>query len=409
VLLAASPWWLRERGGRSAGAGGLGLARDRWLLVTADKEAARLWAVEEALKSGAVAGAIAALEAPSLVATRRLDLSARAGRALGIALRVKPPDDLSAARVRWRVGPAPAPPTRGIRRRPARPGGGWRRRGGGRDRLRNGWWRWMMKRVVSVWLPDWPITRRFGALRTSPPEGPFALVEKTHRGLVIHAANRAARDLGVRLGQTHADARALCPGSTPPPPTSAEDTRGLERLALWCERWSPSVAVDRIGPRLDGADARRHRRRPPLGWRGGVAGRRGGPPAHRRRPARAGAGRHGRRRLGARPLRPARTPRPRGPAEATRAALADLPVEALRLAEPTLVLLKRLGLRRIGQLYALPRAALARRFQGTAKAGEAALQVVRRLDQATASSPKPPRRSAPRPSTASGAPSPSPS
>jgi protein ImuB len=70
------------------------------------------------------------------------------------------------------------------------------------------------------------------------------------------------------------------------------------------------------------------------------------------------------------------------PTEATRAALADLPVEALRLAEPTLVLLKRLGLRRIGQLYALPRAALARRFQGTAKAGEAALQVVRRLDQA---------------------------
>ena len=111
VLLAASPWWLRERG-RPFGPGlaGLGLARDRWLLVTADKEAARLWAVEEALKSGAVAGVIAALEAPSLVATRRLDLSARAGRALGIALRVKPPDDLSAARVRWRVGPAPSAP-----------------------------------------------------------------------------------------------------------------------------------------------------------------------------------------------------------------------------------------------------------------------------------------------------------
>jgi protein ImuB len=78
------------------------------------------------------------------------------------------------------------------------------------------------------------------------------------------------------------------------------------------------------------------------------------------------------------PARPGRVV----PAEATRAALADLPVEALRLAEPTLVLLKRLGLRRIGALYVLPRAALARRFQGAAKAGEAALQVVRRLDQA---------------------------
>jgi protein ImuA len=102
---------MRERG-RPFGPGleRLGLPRDRWLLVVADKEAARLWAVEEALKSGAVAGALAALEAPSLVGTRRLDLSARAGRAFGMALRVKPPDDLSAARVRWRVGPAPSAP-----------------------------------------------------------------------------------------------------------------------------------------------------------------------------------------------------------------------------------------------------------------------------------------------------------
>jgi protein ImuA len=111
VLIACSPWWMQERG-RPFGPGleRLGLPRDRWLIVTADKEAARLWAVEEALKSGAVAGALAALEAPSLVATRRLDLAARDGRALAMALRVKPPDDLSAARVRWRVGPAPSAP-----------------------------------------------------------------------------------------------------------------------------------------------------------------------------------------------------------------------------------------------------------------------------------------------------------
>jgi protein ImuA len=113
VLLAAQPFWLRERG-RPFGPGLLrfGLSQDRWLLVTADKEAALLWAVEEALKSGAVAGALAAVEAPSLVMTRRLDLSAREGHALGIALRARPPEDLSAARVRWRVGPAPSAPNR---------------------------------------------------------------------------------------------------------------------------------------------------------------------------------------------------------------------------------------------------------------------------------------------------------
>ena len=104
VLIAAPPWWLHERG-RPFGPGlvRLGLPRDRWLLVRADKEAALLWAVEEALKSGAVSGALACVEAPSLVMTRRLDLSARQGRALGMTLRIRPAEDLSAARVRWRV------------------------------------------------------------------------------------------------------------------------------------------------------------------------------------------------------------------------------------------------------------------------------------------------------------------
>jgi len=50
-------------------------------------------------------------------------------------------------------------------------------------------------------------------------------------------------------------------------------------------------------------------------------------------------------------------------------ALRPLPVEALRLAPETIVTLKRLGLRRIGQLYDLPRASLARRFQVNQKRG----------------------------------------
>ena len=60
------------------------------------------------------------------------------------------------------------------------------------------------------------------------------------------------------------------------------------------------------------------------------------------------------------------------------ARLAALPIEALRLAPETVLLLKRLGLRRIGELYRLPRAALQRRFR-SAKGVEA---VLTRLDQA---------------------------
>jgi protein ImuB len=68
--------------------------------------------------------------------------------------------------------------------------------------------------------------------------------------------------------------------------------------------------------------------------------------------------------------------------------LADLPVEALRLTPATVILLKRLGLYRVGELYGLPRASLARRFRdqrGPARGvapGELADGVVLRLDQA---------------------------
>ncbi len=66
------------------------------------------------------------------------------------------------------------------------------------------------------------------------------------------------------------------------------------------------------------------------------------------------------------------------PTGAARLALADLPVAALRLDGETVATLRLLGLRDIGQLMPLPRAALARRFRAKAQA-EA---VVLRLDQA---------------------------
>ena len=63
-----------------------------------------------------------------------------------------------------------------------------------------------------------------------------------------------------------------------------------------------------------------------------------------------------------------------------RRALASLPVEALRLDPATAAGLRRVGLRRIGDLYPMPRDALARRF------GD---QVACRLDQALDAVPEP--------------------
>jgi protein ImuA len=111
VAMVTTALYERERGRLSAwGARDLGLDPARLVLIRARREAEALWAFEEALKSGAVAGVLGPLEAPALVATRRLDFAARSGQASAVALRNRPAADLSAARLRWRVAAAPSAP-----------------------------------------------------------------------------------------------------------------------------------------------------------------------------------------------------------------------------------------------------------------------------------------------------------
>ena len=109
VAMVSTPLFDNERGRLFGwGARGLGLDPARLVMVRARREPEAQWAFEEALKSGALAAVIGALESPSFVATRRLDFAAREGRACAFVLRSKPPADLSAARLRWRVSAAPS-------------------------------------------------------------------------------------------------------------------------------------------------------------------------------------------------------------------------------------------------------------------------------------------------------------
>ncbi len=111
IVFVAAGGWRRERGGLFArGLERLGIAAGGIVQVRAEREIEAIWALEEALKSGAVRGAIATVEQPPFVATRRLDFAAQAGRAVGVLLRAGPAGDLSAARLRWRISALPSAP-----------------------------------------------------------------------------------------------------------------------------------------------------------------------------------------------------------------------------------------------------------------------------------------------------------
>ena len=226
-----------------------------------------------------------------------------------------------------------------------------------------------MPRILSVWSPNWAIaTWRRRRRSSSPADAPFALIT-TDRGVRrLHAVSDAAASLGLFAGQKATDALALVPELITDEADPEGDLAALDALVDWCVRVSPAVAAD-----------------PPDGLLldiTGVAHLWGGERAmlddlldrlaRQEIPARAAvAGSAG----AAWAL--ARFGGDRGvvPPGAEADWLAPLPVTALRLEAETAAQLIRLGLARIGQLAALPRDQLARRF------GPA---VLTRLDQALA-------------------------
>jgi len=86
-----------------------GIAAPEFLIVLPRRAEDALWAMEQALRSGACAAVIGAIEQATLTQTRRLDFAAREGGAGAILLR-RHNDGLSAARRRWRIAAAPSTP-----------------------------------------------------------------------------------------------------------------------------------------------------------------------------------------------------------------------------------------------------------------------------------------------------------
>ena len=222
-----------------------------------------------------------------------------------------------------------------------------------------------------MWLPHWqtdlhdlPGPRRDDR-RGAAPGAPLVLTEAAAGAERLAAVSPAAGALGLMPGMSLADARALVPVLTVRPAVPRRAAAALGRLADWALRFTPRVSVcgtdglwldvsgcthlfggeqALLARLLAGVERRGFHARAALAETPGAAWA----VAHHGAGGVVAAG-------------------------AARAALDGLPVAALRLHEATVEALKRVGLRRIGDLARQPRASLVGRYGA---------ELLCRLDQA---------------------------
>jgi protein ImuB len=104
-----------------------------------------------------------------------------------------------------------------------------------------------MRRVVSLYLPNWPTDRlrRTAGGAASPAEAPLVMIGRDGNRRVVTAADAAARAAGLRPGIPATKAQILVPGLITMDADPVTDAEALERLALWVlQRVSPIVAAD---------------------------------------------------------------------------------------------------------------------------------------------------------------------
>jgi protein ImuB len=241
-----------------------------------------------------------------------------------------------------------------------------------------------MPRIVSVWLPRWPILRFLATQARNAPSGapvdpsrPFVLAADVAGTPRVTAMNAAAEADGIRLGEALADARAKAENLQVRAADPAADDAALRALALWATRYTPAVAAfdeksGRDGLFLDVAGAAHL-----FGGEAKLIADLAARLAHFGLPARtAVAATAGAAWALARFGKPATILAAGGES----AALAPLPIEALRLAAETRKVLRRLGFRRVGGLLDNPRAPFAARFER---------ELLTRVDQALGRAPEP--------------------
>src|SRR5262245_25573307 len=247
----------------------------------------------------------------------------------------------------------------------------------------------IMSRIASVWLRSWPIARLLKAQASASsvdtrithrldPNRSLVLVTPGKGGQRIVSLNTAAREGGLRLGELLSNARSKVLDLQICDADPIADAKALQKLALWAMQYSPLVTAWDEANGADGlflnitgcahffggeehllADLQHRLRSFGLYPRLAVADTAG---------AAWALARHGKHNV---------TIVPSG---AEREALANLPLAALRLPDDALMVLRRLGFRRSGELIDQPRAPFGNRFDTT---------LLSRLDQALGHAPEP--------------------
>lgn len=226
----------------------------------------------------------------------------------------------------------------------------------------------MARRFVSIWFrflkTDW-----FVKQQRCNPQKPFVLALQDHGRKVICDVNAIAFLQGIEPGMVLADARAIYPELQVQDDVPDLSDRLLKKLAEWCIRYSPFVAIDPNDGLIIEATGCAHL------WKGEEAylndiiihlNKLG----YQARAAMADT-------IGTAWAVARFGNNATIVAEGMQSSiLVTLPPQALRLEKENLDLLYKLGLHRIGQFIGMPRTALRRRF------GKLILQ---RLDQATGS------------------------
>jgi protein ImuB len=104
----------------------------------------------------------------------------------------------------------------------------------------------MPRRIIALWFPRLP-TDRLQRVAKTHDSTPLVLVAKTANALRITALDRKATALGLTIDQPLANARAMLPEVKVLTADDPADLSFLVKIADWCDRFTPYVALD--GPR----------------------------------------------------------------------------------------------------------------------------------------------------------------